>query len=49
LVLIFRCLSSSPFKGEVRRGMGVVLAPMLPTLTLPLKGREVFSAEVPDE
>jgi hypothetical protein len=30
LASIFRCLSSSPFKGEVRRGMGVVLATMLP-------------------
>jgi hypothetical protein len=47
LALIFRCLSSSPFKGEVRRGMGLFWRPCypIPTPTLPLKGREVFSAE----
>ena len=32
---------SSPFKGEARRGMGFVIAlKTIPTLTLPLKGRE---------
>ena len=45
VVWVVASVSSSPFKGEVRRGMGVpilvrrVLAP-IPTLTLPLKGRE---------
>ena len=42
LALIFRCSSSSPFKGEVRRGMdrfGARTNPT-PTPTLPLKGRE---------
>ena len=37
--------SSSPFKGEVRRGMGseaAVLTP-IPSPSLPLKGREKYS------
>jgi hypothetical protein len=33
-------LRSSPFKGEVRRGMGHVDIKPIPTPTLPLKGRE---------
>ena len=39
---------SSPFKGEVRRGMGATLASLdpIPTLTLPLKGRDLFIASV---
>ena len=48
MVWVVASVSSSPFKGEVRRGMGVpilvrrVLAPIptLTPLTLPLKGRE---------
>jgi hypothetical protein len=40
--------SSSPFKGEVRRGMGSADAEFspIPTPTLPLKGREKPSAAV---
>jgi len=34
-------IPSSPFKGEVRRGMGrSLLMRPIPTLALPLKGRE---------
>ncbi|MDZ4184330.1 MAG: hypothetical protein U1D97_05040, partial [Desulfuromonadales bacterium] len=37
--------SSSPFKGEIRRGMGSIVAALscdpIPTPTLPLKGREL--------
>jgi hypothetical protein len=41
-------LCSSPFKGEVRRGMGPESAEFspIPTPTLPLKGREKPSAAV---
>jgi len=39
---IFSYSSSSPFKGEVRRGMGgFEAANPIPTLALPLKGREL--------
>src|SRR6478735_3625566 len=40
--------SSSPFKGEARRGMGAVMrANPIPTLTLPLKGRECDGLSCP--
>jgi len=42
-------MSSSPFKGEARRGMGMNVSCLypIPTPALPLKGREFWGAPSP--
>ena len=46
--VIYRCSGPSPFKGEVRRGMGVFFAPELPHPhpNPPLEGEGVFQRKI---
>jgi hypothetical protein len=45
MLITKHCACSSPFKGEVRWGMGLISMKFnpIPTPTLPLKGREKYS------